>query len=523
MNSPNNNNNNLSIFKKKLFLLLFNILVLSNFSSFSQDEINPNGYNSFYYENGQLASEGNFKNGKPEGLWKSYYSDGDLKSEGYKSEGKSDSLWKFYSVDGKLDQTFLYRRGLKNGCAVRYDSLGNIASEGYYVNDVKQAEETWFYPNGNIKKTVLFKDGKETGLALEYNMDGIVITEEEYQNGYLRKREEFNRTDEAGNKIGKWRTYFENGNIKTEIGYNKGEKEGVSKEFDIDGKLVDIFKMRGDTIASDPGGVVMIDLYKEYHSNGKVKFVGGLNNGLKSGIFRAYNLNGDLINGYVYIKDTLVSEGMILPGGIFDSTWTTYYKTGKIKSRGTFNRGVKDGLWTYYYTNEKKEQEGKFKNNVLRGRWVWYYENGIVKKEESFNNKGLLEGTMIEYDSLGNELARGEYYNGKKEGSWFYQIGDYKEIGAFTLGEQDGVWNNYYLNGKIAFTGSYNEGEPAGKHIYYHDNGFKREFGKYAGGVKHGLWRTFNDKGELTETIRYKRGEINKINGFRVKEIEPVE
>ena len=50
MNSPNNNNNNLYLFKKKLYLLLYSTLMCIGISSFSQDEINPNGHNSFYYE-----------------------------------------------------------------------------------------------------------------------------------------------------------------------------------------------------------------------------------------------------------------------------------------------------------------------------------------------------------------------------------------------------------------------------------------------------------------------------------------
>ena len=58
-------------------------LLLFAFQSFAQDEkIDPNGYNKFYYPNGNLSSEGRFENGKPEGYWKNYYENGNLKSEG---------------------------------------------------------------------------------------------------------------------------------------------------------------------------------------------------------------------------------------------------------------------------------------------------------------------------------------------------------------------------------------------------------------------------------------------------------
>ena len=47
--------------------------------------------------------------------------------------------------------------------------------------------------------------------------------------------------------------------------------------------------------------------------------------------------------------------------------------------------------------------------------------------------------------------------------------------------------------------------------------------GKYAGGQKHGVWRAYNNRGEQVEMIHYKHGEVFKINGFRVKEIDPEE
>jgi len=36
-------------------------------------QVNPNGYNKFYYPNGQISSEGMMRNGKPDGYWITYY------------------------------------------------------------------------------------------------------------------------------------------------------------------------------------------------------------------------------------------------------------------------------------------------------------------------------------------------------------------------------------------------------------------------------------------------------------------
>ena len=59
-----------------LFLFNFFCLVIK-----SQD-INPNGYNIFYYDNGVKSSEGTMRDGKADGYWKNYYKNGLLKIEG---------------------------------------------------------------------------------------------------------------------------------------------------------------------------------------------------------------------------------------------------------------------------------------------------------------------------------------------------------------------------------------------------------------------------------------------------------
>jgi uncharacterized protein len=502
--------------KKSVCIILIGLLKIAPI--FGQD-INPNGYNTFYYDNGGVASEGEFKNGVPVGLWKTYYEDGVLKSIGYKTTGLSDSTWIFYDKEGRISWKYEYKNDKKNGCAQRFDSLGYLTEEFYYINDVVQGEKQWFYPDGSLKKNLLFLDGKEVGLSLEYSPEGTVITEEIYDNGYLKDRAEFNRLDENGKKTGTWREYYKDGTIKTEQNFRNGQKSGLSKTYSPKGKLIDIQDMTSDS-TNTKSDIVLIELYKEYYPGGKIKLVGGINEGRKSGIFREYDTLGNLKNGYIYKNDTLISEGMILFDGTYQGVWKSYYPSGKMSSTGTYQNGIQSDVWTYYYANGKKEQQGQFRNNMPFGTWNWYYPNGQLKRTETYNAYGKLEGTVSEYDSLGTEIAQGEYYDGMQEGAWFYQVGDHKEVGSFTVGQQDGLWYHYYLNGRVAFTGLFEEGTPKGKHTWYHQNGIKKMTGKYVGGVQHGIWRTYDEMGEETEEIQYKNGEIYKINGFKVEKIE---
>ncbi|MCG8576249.1 MAG: hypothetical protein MI810_15270 [Flavobacteriales bacterium] len=517
MNSPNNNISFSFLSKKNIVVYI--ILLVWNFSGWTQ-KIDPDGYNVFYYDNGEIASEGYFKKGKPEGIWKSYHPGKILKSVGNKKNGLSDSLWTFYDEKGRKKWEYDYWNDKKNGCATLYDSVGNVIEERFYEDNILQDEVVAFYSTGELRKKISYEDGKEVGVAHEFSKEGRVITEEVYDNGFLKNKEEYNRYDKDGRKTGIWREYFPDGSIKSEGVYKEGEKNGVFKEYNKKGKLVDIKKMKDDTTSMNPEDIVLIKLYKEYYRDGKVKLIGGYSNGMKSGIFREYSQAGELINGYLYEKDTMVAEGIVRFDGNYEGEWKHYYKSGELKASGIYEDGVKSGKWTYYYKNGKKEQEGKFKENQLYGEWIWYYASGQRRRTEYYNRKEKLEGTVTEWDSLGNEISRGDYYNGLREGSWFYHVGDYKEVGEYTIGLQNGNWRYFYKSGKLAFSGNFNEGEPKGKHIYYHENGIKKQVGKYLGGEKNGVWRTYNQRGEEIETIHYKRGEIFKINGFRVEPFE---
>ena len=82
-------------FKRFLFFLL--IIVHIPFYA-QKEKVNPNGYNVFYFPNGNISSEGTLRKGKPDGYWKTYYENGELKSEGYRKDFLLDSVWKFYNT-----------------------------------------------------------------------------------------------------------------------------------------------------------------------------------------------------------------------------------------------------------------------------------------------------------------------------------------------------------------------------------------------------------------------------------------
>ena len=87
--------------KHKIYILNYLFIIMFVYNGYSQ--INKNGYNVFYYPNGEISSEGTLKNGQPDGYWKTYYESGVLKTEGKRKFFLLDSVWDFYHENGKID------------------------------------------------------------------------------------------------------------------------------------------------------------------------------------------------------------------------------------------------------------------------------------------------------------------------------------------------------------------------------------------------------------------------------------
>lgn len=53
---------------------------------------------TYFHSNGKVMHQGNYVDGKSDGLWKSYDQAGNLIAEGSFEQGKKTGLWNFYST-----------------------------------------------------------------------------------------------------------------------------------------------------------------------------------------------------------------------------------------------------------------------------------------------------------------------------------------------------------------------------------------------------------------------------------------
>ncbi|MCF8364921.1 MAG: hypothetical protein K9H16_04015 [Bacteroidales bacterium] len=87
---------------------------------------------SFYYPDGKLRMEGEFKEGAKTGRWISFYSNGNKWSEGDYSEGVNDGKTITYHENGQKYYEGAYDNGKRSGVWKFWDEKGEFLKEINY-------------------------------------------------------------------------------------------------------------------------------------------------------------------------------------------------------------------------------------------------------------------------------------------------------------------------------------------------------------------------------------------------------
>ena len=492
--------------------------------------VNPNGYNKFYFDNGKVSSEGTMRDGKPDGYWKTYAVTGAMKSEGNRKNFQLDSVWKFYNEQGKLAFEFNYKDGKKNGTKKIFDTKDfSLATAENYENDVKEGNTINYYkpvgPDGTIhpgavgkiKQIIPYVAGKEEGQGYELSSDSTIITLTQYKMGFIQHEEKINRRDDKGLKQGMWKEFYPSGVMKNEVNFSDDKMNGYFKEYSIKGSLLNTTKYINGAIENNAPELAKLDVKTAYYDNGAVKFTATYKDGVAEGIQREFSPEGNVIGAKVFVEGVLTGEGILDTAGRQQGVWKEYHPNGELKSQGEYVNGKRIGDWVFYHPNKKVEQKGKYdKKGRAQGSWKWYYDTGNLLREESYRND-LLDGTMTEYSDSGKVITKGDYIDGLKEGTWMLELPEYREEGAYKADVRDGEWKHYYTeNGKLRFVGKFIDGTPDGMQIFYYENGKEKQTGKYSGGMKEGEWKFYDESGFLFLTIMFKNDIEIKFDGIKV-------
>lgn len=178
-----------------------------------------------------------------------------------------------------------------------------------------------------------------------------------------------------------------------------------------------------------------------------------------------------------------------------------YYENGIKSSEGYMKDGKPDGYWKNYYKNGVIKNEGNRKNFQLDSIWKFYSEKGKITKSITYAN-GKKNGFTLNYDTAQRITSRENFVNDIKEGNTFlyYPNGKLKQIIPFKKNKADGI--SYEFSVDSVITG-----------IIIYKYGFIEKAEKInrtdEKGNKQGVWKEFYDDGRVKKEMQYKDGAID--------------
>lgn len=365
---------------------------------------------------------------------------------------------------------------------------GNISSEGFIKNGKPDGYWKSYYENGKLKS-----EGNRKSYELDsswkfYNEDGKLILEVNYINGkkngiktsYLDK-ETIKENYLNDIKEGLTKYYYTGGNLKNEIPFVGGLEQGFGKEYDTIGTIITLTEYKRGFIV-DRMRINRKDKnnHKQgrwfyFYDSGGIKSEGYYKDDKKNGYFKEYTEKGDLIRIQKFIDDIQQPEAEEIQRL---DVRNEYYPSGQIKTTSMFRNGIPEGIKREYSQYGQITSSYMFKNGILTGE-------GIIKED------GNKEGLWKEFYPDGKIKSEGKYDNGKQVGEWkfYHQNTKLEQTGKFNKqGKPDGVWRWYYDSGQLLREENFRAGLKDGMSVEYDENGNIIQEGEYINGAEEGPW-----------------------------------
>ncbi len=426
-------------------------------------------------------------------------------------------------------------------CTAILISLQTIAQDNKIISD---GHNIFYHPNGIIASEGTIRDGKPDGYWKTYNEKGILIAEGNRRNFELDstwsfyndssilvlqinyregKKEGIRRTFRAAEileehftndiKHGLTVTYYIDGKIKKTVNFNNGLEEGIAREYAHDGTIITLIEYRRGFII-DRENINRVDKnglkqgrWKFFYDDGKVKLEGIYRNDKRNGYFKEYDEKGMLIDIAKYLDDIRQEEA---PELVKLDVKTDYYPNGKPKTVASYKGNIPEGIRrdydtagrviaAYTFSNGKIISEGIIDDEGVKdGTWKEFYNDGQLRSEGLYS-LGKRIGRWRFYHQNGSIEQEGNYNNqGNTDGAWkwYYDTGIVLREESFRNGLSDGLTSEFDESGKLIIQGEYIDGQEEG--FWKYEYGDVREEGTYRGGKRNGEWKSFYDNGGLS-------------------------
>ena len=410
------------------------------------------GKMSSKYNNGNMKTEGEYKDGLPVGTWKFWDRDGTeytgavskyvfheiqsgetLKSIANNFEVDVDQLYEL-NEDIDNDTGDKIKAGQVIGVKTADDADGQflfwydkqrikIKSHKVFINGKRNGKWTFWNENGNIVRTGSYAAGKRDGSYAYYFNDGSKKEEGAWKNDQ---------------RDGLWVKYSNNGNTQKEGTYSNGKKDGVWTTWNDKGLMASKYLYENNKV---------IDKWAfkyQFYSNGNEKTLKSTRNNKLDGKQTIWHQNGQMksIGNYTTGKE--------------NGDFQEWYENGQMQSKVNYLNGNMDGAYSEWFDNGQMRQQGSYVDNEFYLTTRWNNEGGILIKDGN--------GKWVGKNAEGRKLWAKEYQDGRLISDWEYKYeyfdnGQIKKESSFQGGQEDGESTIFFENGKTREEGTWKEGE----------------------------------------------------------------
>ncbi|NTW25588.1 MAG: toxin-antitoxin system YwqK family antitoxin [Lentimicrobium sp.] len=215
-------------------------------------------------------------------------------------------------------------KGLKQGLWL--EKSGVTYSEGNYLNNLKDG--LWLthaVENDMLIQVENYKQGIKNGIFVEISKQGNLVSEQYFTN---------NIPD------GPHRIYGPGGSPLAVNNYREGQLHGIQV-------------------------VYYENLRKKSEESNYV-------NGVKDGLSRWYNTEGNILVEYNYVN------------GLLEGEQKSFYSNKNIRTSEIYKNNQNEGAYLEYHENGSVKVTGEYKAGLKDGKWIEYDENGKIIKTSVF-------------------------------------------------------------------------------------------------------------------------------------------
>ena len=434
-------------------------------------------------------------------------------------EGKPDGLWTIKDQYGAIQSEIPFTNGEINGVSKTYSTAFPVnKEEEYYETENKYAADTFPKKKLNYLSYVEnYKNGMLHGESVRYNWLGEVELKQNYVEGW-KQGPAFERNNYAITKMnylddaldGYMQTYLtikgQDSILLYDLNFQNGMLQGESKSYHTNGKL----SKRGFFLNGQS-----IDDYEAYDSLGfkyhYVKFLYSFP--IEEKIWEENELSVrytfDWRDSIYFSPSDITSseslEEMLADLGIGDVDGEYYGRPSLVEKTGI------DYHMTKYYPNDTIARDGEISAGKKVGCWKYYNYYGVLLNEVDYQDSIITLNDSIQFKSKGiitdyNEKGKPirKSFIIEKFEKYDCSHTDHYEIRQLyttwqandTMKFKNGYVKNHYDNGVLQNEGRMENGLPTGVWKFYDPFGKLNQVGVYVMGKRDGRWLA----GDLSKT-----------------------